>query len=77
MDCSSALNQCLRRRRHPRAGEFGRLAGARTASIDARPRLPPEPESDRHGRLLQLDLDADVGGEWRRNPQCPNWNAAP
>ena len=46
--------------RRERAGEFGRPAGARRASIDPRPRLPPEPENDRHGRVLYRDVNADV-----------------
>ena len=44
------------------AGAFGRLAGARRASLDFGPRLPPEPESDRHRRLLHRDLSQDVKG---------------
>ena len=50
------------------AGEFGRIAGLRRASVDPGPRLPPEPESDRNGRLLHRDLNAHVrahGGETR------------
>ena len=42
------------------AGEFGRLAGARRASIDARRRPSPQPENDRHGRVLYRDFNADV-----------------
>ena len=48
--------------RRQRAGALGRPAGARRASVDPRPRLSPQPESDRHGRVLYRDLDADVRG---------------
>ena len=44
--------------RRDRAGALGRLAGAGRASLDVRPRLSPEPENDRHRRLLYRDVDA-------------------
>ena len=49
------------------AGECGRLAGAGRASLDVRPRLSPQPASDRHRRVLHRDPSADVsaGGEIR------------
>ena len=49
------------------AGEFGRLAGAGRASLDPWRRSSPQPESDRHGRVLYRDLNPDVsaGGEIR------------
>jgi hypothetical protein len=44
------------------AGEFRQLASVGAASIDAWPRLPPEPKSDGHGWLLYRDLNADMKG---------------
>ena len=48
--------------RRRRAGPSGRPCGARRPSLGARPRLPPEPENDRHGRVLHRHADADVRG---------------
>jgi hypothetical protein len=42
------------------AGEFGRPAGARRASVYPWPRLSPQPESDWHRWVLYRYVDADV-----------------
>ena len=42
------------------AGARGRPAGARRPSLALRPRLPPEPENDRHGRVLHRDASQNV-----------------
>ncbi len=57
--------------RRRRAGGRGRPCGARRASLGARPRLPPEPENDRHGRILHRHVDADVRGRVALEPAMP------